>query len=209
MSDVSAVDAPPHPLIGQLSALHHFRIYVDIGVVVVVLALTNLIAHFTTPWANVATVPAAAIGLLLLVRSRGLGWSELGLGREHWRSGAGYALAAVGLVGSVIAIGALLPWTRPMFMNDHYATMSGALLASMIIIPLQTVIPEELAFRGVLHGARDRAWGLRGVAAAGSLLFGMWHIATSFGLTSGNVGFTKLFGGGVGGMVAGVGLAVA
>jgi membrane protease YdiL (CAAX protease family) len=208
MPDISAVEAPPHPLIGQLSALHHFRIYVDIGVVVVVLALTNLIAHFTTPWANVATVPGAAVGLLLLVRSRGAGWSELGLGREHWKSGVGYALAAVGLVGSVIAIGALLPWTRPMFMNDHYATVSGALVASMIIIPLQTVIPEELAFRGVLHGTLDRAWGFRGVAAAGSLLFGMWHIATSLGLTSSNVGFTKLFGGGVGGMIAGVVLAV-
>jgi membrane protease YdiL (CAAX protease family) len=208
MSDVSAVHAPPHPLIGQLSALHHFRVYVDIGVVVVVLALTNLIAHFTTPLANFVVVPAAAIGLVLLVRSRGLGWSELGLGRDHWRSGVWYALGAVAFVGTVIVIGALLPWTRPMFMNDHYATLSGALLASMIIIPLQTVIPEELAFRGVLHGALDRAWGFRGVAAAGSLLFGMWHIATSFGLTSGNVGFTKLFGAGAVGMLAGVVMAV-
>jgi membrane protease YdiL (CAAX protease family) len=186
MSDLSAVAAPPHPLIGQLSALHHFRIYVDIGVVVVVLALTNLIAHFTTPWANVATVPAAAIGLLLLVRSRGLDWSELGLGREHWKSGMGYALGAVALVATVIAVGALLPWTRPMFMNDHYATMSGALIASMVIIPLQTVIPEELAFRGVLHGTLNRAWGFRGVAAAGSLLFGFWHIATA-GMVAGVV----------------------
>src|SRR3954451_4802914 len=84
MSDVSVVDAPPHPLLGQLSALHHFRTYVDIGVVVVVLAVTNLVTHFTTPWANVAVVPAAAVGLVLLVRSRGLGWTELGLGREHW-----------------------------------------------------------------------------------------------------------------------------
>ncbi|MCP9275135.1 CPBP family intramembrane glutamic endopeptidase [Mycolicibacterium arenosum] len=208
MSDVSAVDAPPHPLIDQLSALHHARIYVDIGVVVVVLALTNLLAHFTTPWANIAVVPAAAVGLVLLVRSRGLGWAELGLGREHWRSGAGYAVAAVGLVGLVIAIGALLPWTRPMFMNDRYATLSGALIASMIIIPLQTVIPEELAFRGVLHGALDRAWGFRGVAAAGSLLFGLWHIATSLGMTSSNVGLTQIFGGGVTGMVCGVVLAV-
>ena len=95
-----------------------------------------------------------------------------------------------------------------MFMNDHYATMSGALIASMIIIPLQTVIPEELAFRGVLHGALNRAWGFRGVAAAGSLLFGLWHIATSLGLTSSNVGFTRIFGGGVFGMVAGVVMAV-
>lgn len=208
MSDAAALHPraaePAHPLLGQLAALHHFRIYVDIGVVIVVLALTNLLAHFTTPWANVAAVPAAALGLMMLVRARGLGWSELGLGREHWRSGAGYAVVVFAIVGLVIAVGALLPWTRPMFMNDHYATVSGALIASMVIIPLQTVLPEELAFRGVLHGALDRAWGFRGVAAAGSLLFGLWHIASSLGLTSGNVGFTRLLGGGVFGMVAGV-----
>jgi membrane protease YdiL (CAAX protease family) len=205
---VAQAPLPEHPWVAQLSALHHFRTYADIAVVVLVLALTNLLAHFTTPWANIAVVPAAAIGLLVLVRSHGLGWAEMGLGREHWKSGMGYALAAVTVVGSVIAVGALLPWTRPMFLNDNYATISGALLASMIIIPLQTVIPEELAFRGVLHGTLDRAWGVRGVAAAGSLLFGLWHIATSLGLTASNVGFTRILGGGVLGTVAGVAGAV-
>jgi len=204
----SAHPAQPQPALAQLAALHQLRVYVDIGLVIVVLALANLIAHFTTPWADIATVPAVAVGLLLLVRARGLGWAELGLGREHWRSGARYALAAVGLVLTVIVLGALLPWTRPMFLNSHYATVSGALVASMIIIPLQTVIPEELAFRGVLHGAMDRAWGFRGVAAAGSLLFGLWHIASSLGLTSGNVGFTRVLGGGFFGMLAGIVLAV-
>jgi uncharacterized protein len=189
-----AVDT--HPVVSQLSALHRFRIQVDVAVVIVVLVLTNLVAHFTTPWASVATVPAAAVGLVALLRFNGLGWAELGLGRDHWKSGVAYALAA------------LLPLTRPMFMNNHYATISGALVASMIIIPLQTVIPEELAFRGVLHGALNRAWGFRGVALAGSLMFGLWHIATSLGLTSSNVGFTRLFGGGVVGMLAGVTLAV-
>jgi uncharacterized protein len=187
---------------------NRFQIHVDIAVVVLVLVLTNLIAHFTTPWASIATVPVAAVGLVGLVRWRGLGWTELGLGREHWRSGLGYALAAVAVVLSVIALGVLLPMTRPMFMNHHYATISGALIASMVVIPLQTVIPEELAFRGVLHGALHRAWGFRGVALLGSLLFGLWHVATSLGLTSSNVGFTRLFGGGVVGMLAGVTLAV-
>jgi uncharacterized protein len=200
--------ADTHPLVSQLSALHRFRVHVDIAVVVVVLVLTNLIAHFTTPWASIATVPAAAVGLVVLVRCNGLDWAELGLGREHWKSGVGYALAAVTVVGSVIGIGILLPMTRPMFMNHHYATISGALVASMVVIPLQTVIPEELAFRGVLHGALNRAWGFRGVALVGSLLFGLWHVATSLGLTSSNVGFTRLFGGGVAGMLAGVTLAV-
>jgi membrane protease YdiL (CAAX protease family) len=200
--------AAPHPLLIQLSALHQFRIYVDLALVVVVLVLTNLIAHFTTPWASVATVPAAAVGLVALLRFNGLGWAELGLGRDHWKSGGLYALAATTLVVTVIAVGVLLPMTRPMFMNNRYATISGAVVASMIIIPLQTVIPEELAFRGVLHGALNRAWGFRGVALAGSLLFGLWHIATSLGLTSSNVGFTRLLGGGVVGMLAGVTLAV-
>jgi membrane protease YdiL (CAAX protease family) len=201
-----AVDT--HPVVSQLSALHRFRIQVDVAVVIVVLVLTNLVAHFTTPWASVATVPAAAVGLVALLRFNGLGWAELGLGRDHWKSGVAYALAGMALVVTVIAVGVLLPLTRPMFMNNHYATISGALVASMIIIPLQTVIPEELAFRGVLHGALNRAWGFRGVALAGSLMFGLWHIATSLGLTSSNVGFTRLFGGGVVGMLAGVTLAV-
>src|SRR5262245_53522627 len=203
-----AVAPHPHPVVGQLAALHHFRTYVDIGVVIVVLALTNVIAHFTTPWASIATVPAAAVGLLVLVRSRGLGWAELGLSREHWKAGAGYAVAAVVVVLSVIAIGMLLPWTRPMFMNNNYATVSGALIASMIVIPLQTVIPEELAFRGVLHGTLDRAYGVRGVFAAGSLLFGLWHIASSLGLTHGNRGLSGILGSGPAAQIAGIALAV-
>jgi membrane protease YdiL (CAAX protease family) len=208
MSGYESVAAEPHPLLAQLSALHQFRIQVDVAVVVAVLTLTNLIAHFTTPWASIVTVPVAAIGLVAWLRVDGLGWAELGLGREHWKSGAAYAVGAIASVMAVIAVGALLPLTRPMFMNQHYATISGALMASMIIIPLQTVIPEELAFRGVLHGALNRAWGFRGVALAGSLLFGLWHIATSLGLTSGNVGFTRIFGGGVVGTLAGVVVAV-
>jgi uncharacterized protein len=204
----ATVTADAHPVVSQLSALHSFRIQIDVAVVVVMLVLTNLIAHFTTPWASVGTVPAAAVALVLLMRANGLDWVDLGLGREHWRSGMGYALAAVAVVMSVIAIGVLLPMTRPMFMNHHYATVSGALIASMIIIPLQTVIPEELAFRGVLHGALNRAWGFRGVALAGSLLFGLWHVSTSLGLTSNNVGFSRLFGGGIVGMLAGVTMAV-
>lgn len=208
MSITGVALARPHPASALLTSLQRARVYIDVAVIVVVLALTNLVAHFTTPWANVVIVPAAAVGLVLLVRARGLSWAELGLGREHWRSGSRYALAAAGLVLTVIAVGVLLPWTRPMFLNNHYATASGALLASMIIIPLQTVIPEELAFRGVLHGALDRAWGFRGVAAVGSTLFGLWHIATSLGLTNGNAGFTRVLGSGVLGVVAGVALAV-
>jgi uncharacterized protein len=208
MSGPESAAAEPHPLVAQLSALHQLRARVDVAVVIVALASANVIAHFTTPWAAVVTVPATAVGLVGWLRSNGVGWAELGLGRDDWKSGAAHAIAAVGLVAVVVTVGALLPLTRPMFMNSRYATISGALMASMIVIPLQTVIPEELAFRGVLHGALNRAWGFRGVAVAGSALFGLWHIATSLGLTHSNVGFTRLFGGGALGMLAGVFTAV-
>ncbi|MFF7942049.1 CPBP family intramembrane glutamic endopeptidase [Nocardia gamkensis] len=196
-----ALAAPPRPR-------HEVHASVDVAVVVIVLAGTNLIAHFTTAWASIVTVPVAALALLALVRRRGLGWSELGLSPRHWRRGSRYALAAAALVLAVVAIGAALPLTRPFFLADRYATVSGALIASMIVIPLQTVIPEELAFRGVLHGTLLRAYGARGVFAAGSLLFGLWHIASSFGLTSGNRGLSGVVGGGVAGQVIGILLAV-
>ncbi|AOW91936.1 abortive infection protein [Rhodococcus sp. WMMA185] len=182
--------------------------YLDIAIVVVVLVGTNLIAHFTTAWASIATVPIAAVVLLVLTRRRGLGWAELGLSPRHWRRGSLYALGAMGLVISVVAIGAALPLTRPFFMADRYATLSGALVASMIVIPLQTVIPEELAFRGVLHGTLDRVCSARGVFAAGSLMFGLWHIASSLGLTSGNKGLSSILGGGVIGQILGIAAAV-
>ena len=182
--------------------------YLDVAVVVAVLTCTNLIAHFTTVWANILSVPVAAVALLALMRRRGLGWSELGLSPRHWRTGSKYALAAVAVVLTVVAVGAALPLTRPFFLADRYATISGALIASMIVIPLQTVIPEELAFRGILHGTLDRLWGGRGVFAAGSLLFGLWHIASSLGLTAGNRGLTEILGGGTLGQVTGVLLAV-
>lgn len=187
---------------------HKLHAYLDVAVVVIVLAGTNLIAHFTTAWASVLTVPIAAVVLLALMRRRGLGWSELGLAPRHWRRSTLWALGAVGLVLAVVAIGALLPITRPFFLADRYATISGALIASMIVIPLQTAIPEELAFRGVLHGTLDRVYGVRGVFAAGSLLFGLWHIASSLGLTTSNRGLTGFIGGGAAGQIIGILLAV-
>ncbi|WP_227984355.1 CPBP family intramembrane glutamic endopeptidase [Nocardia spumae] len=198
---VAVAEAPSGPS-------RRFHAYLDVAVVVAVLAGTNLIAHFTSQWANIATVPIAAVVLVALMRRRGLGWAELGLSPRHWRRGTLYALGAVAIVLGAVAIGALLPMTRPFFLANRYATVSGALIASMIVIPLQTVIPEELAFRGVLHGTLDRAYGARGVFIAGSLLFGCWHIASSLGLTTGNRGLSTLLGGGAGGQIAGIALAV-
>lgn len=188
----------------SLAWLPRFHAWIDVSVVVVVLVTTNLIAHFTTIWASVATVPIAALVLVAVMRRRGMRWSELGLSPRHWKRGTYYSLAAVAAVLAVVAIGIALPFTRQFFLSERYATISGALVASMIIIPLQTVIPEELAFRGVLHGTLQRLWGARGVFAAGSLFFGLWHITSSLGLTAGNAGLSAFLGAGLWAQIAGV-----
>jgi len=125
----ATVAADTHPAVAQLSALHQFRIYVDVALVVVVLALTNLIAHFTTPWASIATVPAAAVGLVVLLRFNGLGWAELGLGRDHWKSGAAYALGAMALVVTVISAS-----TRP-----RIPVQIDGVSAAHIVVSLMTI----------------------------------------------------------------------
>ncbi|WP_461167531.1 lysostaphin resistance A-like protein [Tsukamurella serpentis] len=194
MERVNAAPTGPSAPSGTRAVVSGTRALVDVGVVVAVLVATNLIAHFTGSWTALLAVPVSAVLLIGIARHRGLHWHELGLGRAHWRSGAKYAAVAVLIVATVIAVGALLPATRGLFLNDRYATFSTALIASMVIIPLQTVIPEELAFRGALHGTLSRAMRLRWVAATGSLLFGFWHIASSLGLTSSNAGLTRILG---------------
>ncbi|SUE17152.1 peptidase [Rhodococcus gordoniae] len=201
------IERLPSPEAGRLPSLAwlpRFHAWIDLAVVITVLVTTNLIAHFTTTWASIATVPIAACVLVAMMRRRGMRWSELGLSPRHWKRGTLYSVAAVVLVLTVVAIGIALPFTRQFFLSERYATISGALVASMIIIPLQTVIPEELAFRGVLHGTLERVWGARGVFAAGSLLFGLWHVASSFGLTAGNAGLSAFLGAGLLAQVAGI-----
>ncbi|MEE2033034.1 CPBP family intramembrane glutamic endopeptidase [Rhodococcus chondri] len=199
------VEAAAQPPLTRLPRLHA---WLDVTVVIAMLVATNVIAHFTTVWASIATVPIAAAVLVAMMRHRGMRWSELGLSPRHWKRGTAYSVGAVALVLAVIAVGIALPFTRQFFLSERYATVSGALVASMIIIPLQTVIPEELAFRGVLHGTLERVWGARGVFAAGSLLFGLWHVASSFGLTTGNAGLSGFLGVGIWGQILGVAGAV-
>jgi len=180
----------------------------DVAVVVGVLALINGLAHFTFDHAITLFVPLGALGLLVYARWRGYSWNELGLARSQHRKGLKWA-AAILIPVAVIAIGgALLPWTRSLYLSDHYDNVSVALWGAFVIIPLQTVIPEELLFRGVLNAALVRVAPVWVVYVAGAGLFGLWHVSSSLGLTEGNGGLTDLLGAGVLAQIAGVAGAV-
>lgn len=185
----------------------HRRKVRDTVVLITLLMGINVVAHFSNlhPW---VVIPAGAVVLVALARGTGLTWGDLGVRRSSIGQGLAYGGMAAVLVIAVAVTGVALPLTRELFLNDAYASMRTALLAALIIIPLTTVLPEELIFRGVLHGSLQR-FGVKTAFIGGSILFGLWHVATFLNLTAGNAGLSALLGTGACGKWMGVSLAVA
>lgn len=154
-------------------------------------------------------VPLSVLALVLVVRVGGMRWSELGLSVRHMPRGLAYGFTATVAVSAVVTAGCLIPATSPFFLSERYSDLRMAVFSALVLIPLMTVLPEELAFRGVLQGALERVFGTTGVFVVGSLAFGLWHVTSSLGLTAGNAGLADLFGTGPAGRLAGIGLAVA
>lgn len=181
---------------------------ISVVAVIMGLATINVTAHLTSLSTVAAIVPVGVACLLVIAKARGMTWTDLGLGRAHIGKGLKYGIGAVVLVAAVIAVALAIPMTRGFFFNESYASLRTALIAALVIIPLQTVLPEELAFRGLLHGRLRRLGGTKAVFIGGSILFGLWHVASSLSLTATNAGLTAFLGSGTAAQWIGVGLAV-
>ena len=154
--------------------------------VIVILAAVN-VTDVRVPHAALVVGPAGAALLLWLARLAGLSWAELGLGPGTWRSGLRWAGAVIAVVAVVLAAGAALPLTRAAFRDSRYhLDLAQALLTAFVLIPLGTVLLEEVAFRGVLWGLFRRLRGTVAATAASSALFGVWHVLPSLGLAASN-----------------------
>jgi len=157
-------------------------VFATVGILVCVNVIDVRVPH-----ASLVVGPVTAAVLLALARAAGLSWAELGLGPGTWRRGLTWSVIIIGSVGVVFAIGAALPLTRDAFRDSRYHLGWGsALLTSLVLIPVGTVLVEEVAFRGVLWGLL-RAW--RGTATAtigSSVLFGLWHVLPSLSLSTDN-----------------------
>ncbi|GAB1691931.1 CPBP family intramembrane glutamic endopeptidase [Krasilnikovia sp. M28-CT-15] len=149
--------------------------------------------------------PVGAVLLLLLARAAGLSADDVGLGRDSWRRGAAYAGVCVAAVAAVYVVAALLPGTRDAFRDQRYDNGPGAaLLTAFVIIPLGTVLFEEVAFRGVLWGLVRVGKGPTWATLVSSGLFGLWHVMPSLRLNKVNPAVTGLVGGGRTGQVLAV-----
>jgi uncharacterized protein len=168
----------------RLSCVPRDRAGWAVVIVVVFLVAVNVI-DVRVAHAALLLGPAGAAGLLVLARWAGLSWAELGLGRGTYQRGLLRALAAIGAVAVVFAAGAALPLTRSAFRDTRYDLGWGhALLTAFVLIPLGTVLFEEVAFRGVLWGLLRRRHGTWTATIVSSALFGLWHVLPSLGLAA-------------------------
>ncbi len=178
--------------------------------VIAVLIVVNLLNKYGPPHTGLVLGPAVAVGLIAFARRHGLSWDDLGLSRRSWARGAMYAAGAVVLVTAIYLVGAALPATRVAFFDVRYRLHLGpTLVTALVIIPFGTVLTEEVAFRGVLHGLVRRHHGGAWATVSSSTLFGLWHILPSLRLGTVNHAAGAVFGSGIGAQVLVVAAAVA
>lgn len=178
--------------------------------VVGVLVAANLVRQFGPAHAGLVVGPAVASLLVVLARRHGLSWDDLGMSRRSWRKGAGYGGAAVVLIGGLYAAAALLPATRAAFLDARYhLPTDAAVITALVVIPMSTILLEEVAFRGVLFGLLNRHRGTGWASVVSSSLFGLWHVLPSLRLGTANAAIGTAFGQGGAGRVMAVASAVA
>jgi tRNA pseudouridine32 synthase/23S rRNA pseudouridine746 synthase len=133
----------------------------------------------TVSWAAVAQ--SAGTVLIVIVASRwcGLSWAEAGISRTNLlRSsliGAGIGLALAAVVLLALEAGAQLG-TPITYQPLRGASISAVLMHAIVGLPLQTAIPEELAFRGLVLGLLMRKLTPMSATLVTSAIFVAWHL---------------------------------
>jgi uncharacterized protein len=130
------------------------------------------------PWANVTC------GLVVLAYGLAVGLSldDVGLGRDRAAAGIRLGLVAFAVIAAVMAVAALVPVSREVFVDDSVDVGFGEMVfGAAIRIPLATALPEELVFRGVLLALLLRLTSVRVAVATSSLVFGVWHVPPLIG----------------------------
>jgi membrane protease YdiL (CAAX protease family) len=151
--------------------------------------------------AHVAVGLGLAACLLVIARVQGLTAADLGLARSTWPAGLRWGTAAATLVGAAYALAYLITPVRQALPQSDGEIGRAALWAVLVVIPLGTVLPEELAFRGLVLALLGRRYGVRSGTLLSSGLFGLWHIGASLGGGPANAAIVDVVGGDAAGTV--------
>jgi membrane protease YdiL (CAAX protease family) len=151
--------------------------------------------------AHIAVGLGLAACLLVIARVQGLTAADLGLARSTWPAGLRWGTAAATLVGAAYALAYLITPVRQALPQSDGEIGGAALWAVLVVIPLGTVFPEELAFRGLVLVLLGRWYGVLTGILLSSGLFGLWHIVASLGGGPANAAIVGVVGGDAAGTV--------
>ncbi len=175
-----------------------------LGGLLVAMVLGEFTMHYQHgDWSRWIVTAIAFVAAAIALAS-GMSLRELGLARDTMARGGRYAAVIVVVMIVIIGVGLVIPPIRDLFHNDAYKHLDSALVSAFVLIPLQTVIPEELLFRGIITGKLLEKHSVRFAIAVQAVLFGLWHVVSSTGLSSGNQGIGSVVGGGTAGMLLGI-----
>jgi len=145
-----------------------------VGLLVTLLVVVNITRSAVVPssWHFVLNMSVGlavvGIGLLAAMNPTEMGTAPADLAAGLRWGGTVFALITVGvLVGGALGL-----------LGDERTQVSAASMAwrALVVIPIGTVVVEELAFRGVLQGLLDRLLTPTRTLAVGAILFGLWHV---------------------------------
>jgi uncharacterized protein len=170
-------------------------------VVVGCLVATNLLAHRVLPGAPAAVAAALVLSMVAVAWASGLTVAELGLARRTWLRGLRWAAAPAGAVMLVCALVLVVPALEHRIAPVD-GSWAGVAVRVLVVLPLLTVIPEELAFRGVTWALLRRAAGTRVATVGSSVLFGLWHVLAALGGGPANETAAGALGAGTAGVAA-------
>jgi membrane protease YdiL (CAAX protease family) len=117
------------------------------------------------------------VAVALVARSAAMTAAELGLAREAVPAGLRWGLGVVAIVVAALAVAVLVPSLRGLLEDDRAdVPLRSMLWRAVVVIPIATVLVEELLFRGVLLGLFQRVLSAgRGLVAC-AVVFGLWHL---------------------------------
>lgn len=138
------------------------------------LAVANVARSALVPgdWHFVFNVSIGVVAGVIAIAAR-LSSAELGLDRRHLPAGLRLGSAAFALTSAVVLAAGL---TGVVSDDSTDVSLREMLLRTLVVIPLATVLVEELAFRGVLHGLLRRLTSPNRTMVLGAVLFGLWHV---------------------------------
>jgi uncharacterized protein len=181
---------------------------VGVELVLAVLAVAMAVDH-AVAGAHLAVGLGLAACLWVIARAQGLTPAELGLARSSWPRGLHWGGGAAALVAAAYALGLLVAPLRHAVPDGQGDLGPGALWAVLVVVvPLGTVLPEELAFRGLLLALPRRRHDTRTATLVSSALFGLWHVLASLGGGTANAMIAGAVGGDAAGTTARVAVTV-